>query len=62
MRDKLRPLVELGKHLGIFKGQEVTVVQAADDARHLDTLADLAERYKNAPMPPPPPPPASKIP
>ena len=53
MRDKLRPLVELGKHLGIFKGHELTVVQATNDTLHVDTLADLAARYENAPSPPP---------
>ena len=60
MRDKLRPLLELGKHLGMFKGQELTVVHATNDTLHVDTLADLAERYKNAPSPPPPP--SGKVP
>jgi phage terminase small subunit len=60
MRDKLRPLVELGKHLGMFKARELTVVQATNDTLHVDTLADLAERYENAPFPPRPP--SDKVP
>jgi len=46
MRDKLRPLVALGKHLGMFKSQEAQgTVQAATQGRPID---DIAQRYRDA--------------
>jgi phage terminase small subunit len=54
MVDKVRPLIELGKHLGLFKPDkkddaDPAELLATEESRRIDHLSELAERYKLAP-------------
>jgi phage terminase small subunit len=55
MHDKLRPLVELGKHLGLFKSQEATAPAQSVFQIHEVTRKEIGDSFKNAPGPPPSP-------
>jgi phage terminase small subunit len=67
MHDKKGPLIELGKHLGLFRGEgnvskevEALKVTADKQQRHVDHLAHFAERYRKALPAPKQPEPAAK--
>jgi len=67
MHDKKGPLIELGKHLGLFRGEgnvskeaDALKVTADKQQRHVDHLAHFAERYRKALPAPKQPEPAAK--
>jgi phage terminase small subunit len=67
MHDKKGPLIELGKHLGLFRGEgnlskEADVAKAVADKeqRHHDHLAHFADRYRRALPAPKQPKPSTK--
>jgi phage terminase small subunit len=61
MHDKLRPLVELGKHLGMFKKQDGRTEAQPNQGLSMD---DMAQRFRDAAdkAKAPPSPPSDKVP
>jgi len=68
MHDKMGPLVNLGKHLGLFRGEgdvsskeaDAAKVVADKEQRHHDHLAHFADRYRRALPAPKQPEPSTK--